>query len=244
MRGATAQQPRAPALPRRGAFLLGLAFGLLLGLALALGVALYITKAPIPFINKVPGRTAAQDQAEAERNRLWDPNAPLAGRAASRPAAAGSAAGAVVAGPAVAPVMPAGPEGSVGSAGSVTPAGVPPRPAGTASAPPARGAARDPAAILAGAPVAPDARSTTAPSDPFTYFVQAGAYTRSEDAEQQKARLALLGHAARITEREQAGRMVYRVRVGPYPTRDEADGLQVRLQEAGVEAQIVRVEKP
>jgi cell division protein FtsN len=82
------------------------------------------------------------------------------------------------------------------------------------------------------------------PSDPFTYFVQAGAYTRGEDAEQQKARLALLGHAARVTEREQAGRTVYRVRVGPYPTRDEADSLQVRLQEAGVEAQIVRVERP
>jgi len=56
--------------------------------------------------------------------------------------------------------------------------------------------------------------------------------------------LELLLREGRITEREQAGRTVYRVRVGAYPTRDEADGLQVRLQEAGVEAQIVRVEKP
>ncbi|MGS0756579.1 hypothetical protein ACVBEH_19240, partial [Roseateles sp. GG27B] len=32
----------------------GLIVGLLLGLAVALGVALYITKVPIPFINKVP----------------------------------------------------------------------------------------------------------------------------------------------------------------------------------------------
>ena len=53
------------------------------------------------------------------------------------------------------------------------------------------------------------------------YFVQTGAYTRSDDAEQQRARLALMGMAAKITEREQAGRTVYRVRVGPYPARGE-----------------------
>ena len=53
---------------------------LLVGLVLALGVALYITKAPVPFVNKVPLRTADQDTAEIERNRNWDPNAPLAGK--------------------------------------------------------------------------------------------------------------------------------------------------------------------
>jgi cell division protein FtsN len=74
--------------------------------------------------------------------------------------------------------------------------------------------------------------------------VQAGAFTRSEEAEQQKAKLALMGQGARITEREQAGRTVYRVRLGPYPSRNEADALQLRLQEQGIEAQIVRVEKP
>jgi cell division protein FtsN len=53
-----------------------------------------------------------------------------------------------------------------------------------------------------------------------------------------------MGQNAKITEREQAGRVVYRVRVGPFSTRDEADALQVRLQEQQIEAQIVRVEKP
>ncbi|MFX7910586.1 hypothetical protein ABTK30_20075, partial [Acinetobacter baumannii] len=45
---------------------------------------LYITKSPFPFTNKVPQRTAEQDAAEAERNRNWDPNAPLAGTGAAR----------------------------------------------------------------------------------------------------------------------------------------------------------------
>jgi cell division protein FtsN len=47
-----------------------------------------------------------------------------------------------------------------------------------------------------------------------------------------------------VTDREQAGRTVYRVRLGPFPTREEADGLQAKLQEQTIEAQIVRVEKP
>ena len=63
----------------RGGFVVGLVVGLLIGLGVALAVALYVTKAPIPFINKVPQRSAEQDAAEAERNKHWDPNAPLAG---------------------------------------------------------------------------------------------------------------------------------------------------------------------
>ena len=57
---------------QRGGFLIGLVVGLLVGLALALGVALYVTKVPIPFVNKVPQRTAEQDAAEAERSGLPD----------------------------------------------------------------------------------------------------------------------------------------------------------------------------
>jgi cell division protein FtsN len=37
---------------------------------------------------------------------------------------------------------------------------------------------------------------------------------------------------------------MYRVRLGPFTTRDEADMLQTKLHEQTIEAQIVRVEKP
>ncbi|HEV6964147.1 MAG TPA: hypothetical protein VK305_01935, partial [Roseateles sp.] len=73
-----ASKPAGNKTPRggqKGGFVLGLIVGLLVGLAIALGVALYITKVPIPFVNKVPQRTAEQDAAEAERNKNWDPNA-------------------------------------------------------------------------------------------------------------------------------------------------------------------------
>lgn len=205
------------ALPARGGFVLGLVAGLLIGLALALGVALYITKAPVPFVNKVPQRTAEQDSAEAQRNRNWDPNAALGGKAQPRPAAPAAS------GPAAAPTAAA----SAPPAVAVAPA------APSASRP----AARDPAAILSGAP------TPALAGESFIYFVQAGAYTRSEDAEQQRAKLALLGQSAKVTEREQAGRVVYRVRMGPYRTREDADALKTRLQESALETQIVRVEK-
>ena len=55
---------------------------------------------------------------------------------------------------------------------------------------------------------------------------------------------AYLSSTAKVTEREQSGRVVYRVRMGPFDGRTEADALQVKLQEAAVEAQIVRVERP
>jgi cell division protein FtsN len=251
---------------QRGAFALGMVVGLLVGLALALGVALYITKVPVPFVNKVPQRTAEQDSAEAERNRRWDPNAPLGAKPAPR-SAAGSSAGPFPPAPAVA-----------------TPTNIPVPGSPTGATEPGRAAVstRDPAAILSGAPVppgpapaapaalprtsaantstagaaamsatsgvpataAPPARSTAPQVDAFVYFVQAGAYTRNDDAEHQRARLGLMGYTATISEREQSGRTMYRVRVGPLRSRDEADGMQQRLQEAAIETQIVRVERP
>ena len=212
---------------RRGGLVLGLVLGLLLGLALALGVAMYVTKVPVPFVNKVPHRTPEQDNVEAERNRSWDPNAALGGKPGSRADAASAPA----------PGVPGAANAGAGAGG---PAAAPPADA--------RGAApmvRDPAAILSGAPPpVPATRPTAAASEPFIYFVQAGAFTRTEDAEQQRARLALMGHMASITEREQAGRTVYRVRLGPFRTREQADDLQVKLQAASLETQIVRVERP
>ena len=50
--------------------------------------------------------------------------------------------------------------------------------------------------------------------DPFNYFVQVGAFRGPDEAEAQRARLAMLGFAAQVSEREQAGRPVFRVRLG------------------------------
>ena len=217
---------------QRGGFAIGLIVGLLIGLALALGVALYVTKVPVPFVNKVPQRTAGQDAAEAEKNKNWDPNSPLYGKNPARPSAMASG---TVAAPPAAVAVPA--------TGATAPAA---RASGAQST-------RDPAAILAdrpasaatprsGATVAAPMPTASGP-DPFSYFVQAGAYSRTEEADQQKARLAMLGMEGKISEREQAGRTVYRVRLGPFNQKAEADAAKDKLAASGVETQLVRVQR-
>jgi cell division protein FtsN len=184
--------------------------GLLIGLAAALAVALYVTKVPVPFINKVPQRTADQDAAEAQRNKTWDPNAGLATKPPARPTPPSGA---------VAPAAP--PAATV----AVPAAAVPP----AAALPPAAASAARAASKPGGASL--------------SYFAQAGAYTRADDAEAQRAKLALLGLDSKLSEREQAGRTVYRVRVGPFEGRAQADEAIERLQAAGIESTLVRVER-
>ncbi len=74
---------------QRGGTILGLIIGVVIGLAVALVVALYVTKTPVPFLNKGQNRTPEQDAAEEKKNRDWDPNAPLYNKA-KPPAAAAS----------------------------------------------------------------------------------------------------------------------------------------------------------
>ena len=52
-----------------------------------------------------------------------------------------------------------------------------------------------------------------------------------------------MGWEARVTEREQAGRTVYRVRVGPFTRRDDADRLKEKLDTAGMDSTLVRVQR-
>ncbi len=194
---------------QRGGFAIGLIVGLLLGLTLALCVALYVTKVPVPFINKVPQRTADQDAAESERNKRWDPNAPLTNKAVVKTAPASAPAAAAL-------------------------------PAANRTQPPAAAAAAVAARPAASAAIV---KSTKPDAETFTYFVQVGAYARLEDAEQQRARVGLIGMPAKVSEREQSGRTVYRVRLGPFERKDEADAVQERLTGNGIEAALVRVER-
>jgi len=199
---------------------------------------------PVPFVDKVPHRTQEQDAAEAERNKNWDPNAPLAGKQAGKPVVAASGAAEGVVAPerpaAASAAAPAPATRPAAKASDAAPAAAP----AVASAPKS---SRDPSAILAGQmPGASAAKDAAAPkgSDPFVYFVQAGAYSNADDAEQQRARLAIQGVVAKVTEREQGGRTVHRVRLGPFDSKDEAESQQERLKAGGAEAVLVRVERP
>ncbi len=70
---------------QRGGTILGLIIGVVIGLAVALVVALYVTKTPVPFLNKGQNRTPEQDTAEEKKNKDWDPNAPLKAKPPAAP---------------------------------------------------------------------------------------------------------------------------------------------------------------
>jgi len=210
---------------QRGGTILGFIIGVLVGLGGALAVAVYVTKVPVPFVNKAQSRAPDQDAAEIKKNKDWDPNAPLYGKSPVRPASA--------------PATPA------------SAASAPAAPAKGASAPAkadAKPASADPLGDLAKAksgnpPAAGSAPSAAAGADPFAYFVQAGAFRTPEDAEAQRAKLSLIGVEAKVTEREQSGRTVYRVRVGPFDKKEEAEKTKDKLDAAGNETALVRIQR-
>lgn len=213
---------------QRGNVIVGIIIGVVLGLAAALAVAVYVTKVPIPFLNKGPSRSAEQDAAESQKNRNWDPNAPLYGKnpAKALPPAPGVAASAPATKAAEKEKDKAEKELEKSARDKA-----PEAPAVTGRPPPA-----DPLGDLAAA------RGGGA-SDPFFYFVQAGAFRTAEDAEAQRAKLSLMGIEAKVTEREQAGRQVYRVRVGPFTSKDDADRQKEKLDSGGFETALVRVQR-
>lgn len=202
-----------------GGTFLGIVLGFAAGLAVALVAAVFISKVPVPFLGKNPVQQPMSEAAEAKKNQGWNPNAPLAGKNPARPALAAQAA----LGAASAPV--AAPNSVTGGAAALASALAKPAPA------------PDPIAGIA------KNKSAGSPAEPFIYFVQAGAFRGAEEADAQKAKLSLLGIESKVTEREQSGRAVFRVRAGPFEQREDADKVRERIEGASFEAVLVRVQR-
>ncbi len=208
-----------------GGTIVGFIVGVIVGLGAALAVAVYVTKVPVPFLNKGNGRGVDMDAAETQKNKNWDPNSPLYGKNPARPAAPPAVA-------ASAPTQAAPDARAVASA---------PAPKPAASKPEAKAETKPGADPLGDLAVAKAAAKGNL--DPFDYFVQAGAFRTQADADAQRAKLAMLGWEARVSEREQNGRAVFRVRVGPFTKRDDAEQLKEKLDGAGLESALVRVQR-
>lgn len=247
---------------QQGNTFLGFVIGVVVGLAGALLVAVYVTKVPINFINRSQARSAEQDEAEAQKNRDWNPNAPLQGKnpvkteppiiptssAPAEPAPSTTEAATAAPPPAAAVTPPAAP------APVATPSASSPAPVKNTSTKPEErkpatpSASADPLGDLAKAKASANANanatnnaSGSANNEPFLYFVQIGAYRSMEDAQNQRAKLSLSGIDTKITERDQGGSTVYRVRVGPFEKKDDAERSKEKLEKAGIDTSLVRV---
>lgn len=212
---------------QQGGTILGIIIGLVIGLGIALAVAVTINKTPMPFVDKV-GRHGKPDSGPSQ---IADPNKPLYGNKTAAKEAAKEfikekepePAPAVVAQPAVAT--------------DATKAPVVEQAALTDKAKKHE--------VKTAEPKPADAKDTPAKpeDDKWSYYLQAGAFRDQTDAENMRAKLALMGVEARVSERASENGALFRVRVGPFGAVDAMNKVRGKLSDNGVDAAVVRFPK-
>jgi len=200
-----------------GGTLLGIVIGLIVGLAIALIVAVTISKTSLPFLNKQGKWEKAAELTPAQAS---DPNRPLYGnKDAAKEAAKSFAKGTETGSPADAQPVPA----SGPAVATPTPTPTAAKPAESTDALPA---------------------TTGNADDKWTYYLQAGAFREQADAESTRAKLALDGFEASISERpSDSGGTLYRVRLGPFNQLEAMNHVRSKLSDNGVDVAVVRIAK-
>lgn len=75
-------------------------------------------------------------------------------------------------------------------------------------------------------------------------FLQVGAFQKAADAENLKARLAMLGFEAGVLDAEMPDKgLMHRVRIGPYGSPEEMNRARAQLSQHGVPATVVRTKE-
>jgi len=221
-----APSPRAEPSRLAHPMLIGILIGLLLGIIIALGVALWLNRLSNPFIDKPKPLEPLQrmmPKSEPATNKPGDSATPQpAGKPVERPRFEfyQILPGEKEATPAKAPAVPGAPAAAPAKDAKPTP--VP------AAAPSAKGAPGS-------SPSSPRAASGE------TYFLQAGAYATEADADNMKARIAFVGLEAQVKPVNVADKgTLYRVRLGPYQSLEDANRIKAALSQNGVAAAIIK----
>ena len=77
------------------------------------------------------------------------------------------------------------------------------------------------------------------------YFIQAGSFQNPADADNQKARLAILGFESSVEPANLPDKGTwYRVRLGPYTKVDEINKVRQALAQNGIDASLVKIKEP
>lgn len=216
--------------------------GLILGLIAAVAVALFVTKVPMPFVDKAsrdPARTLLPDVRDAP-----DPNIGLYGKNALSDATS-------MMPPPTPGSVPGQPDTPVARGGDSLGDFIAGLASGSRTAPPAPKAASPgtesnvPPPAIAVIPGVTEP-STSEPSPPVAdtpqtlYFLQAGAFRSERDAESVKARILLLGMQAQVQKAQVGGSTINRVRVGPFSGIDDMNQARAQLGSEKIESSVVR----
>jgi cell division protein FtsN len=212
---------------QQGGTFLGIIIGLIIGLGIALAVAMVITKTPMPFTDK-SGRVKASEPTAGQSS---DPNRPLYGnKNASKEAAKDFAKD------------PAPPENTAAPQSDKKPDVVKVDPKADAKQESKAPVIEQSTTAAKKPEAAADAKGENA-DDKWSYFLQAGAFREQSDAESMRAKLALMGVEAKISERQSDTGVLYRVRVGPFSQLDAMNKVRGKLSDNGVDAAVVRMAK-
>lgn len=205
---------------QRGSTLTGIIIGLIIGLGIAVAVALVITKGASPFTDR---SNKLGRPADLEPSQASDPNKPMYGNRAPVPV---PQAPSQPSAPASVPKAPQ-PQPDSDPLGAAIAGMQEPRP----STPPP-----PPGPVNTAAP----ASGAAAVTDGYIYYLQAGAFREMSDAENTRAKLALLGFEAAISDRSTDSGVLHRVRVGPYTQVEAVNKARAKLLDSGIDVAIVR----
>lgn len=200
----------------QGNTLLGVLLGLLIGALIAVGVAVYVNLGPKPFVAK-------QDAQSSHDAPLLTQSTPIA----------------LPGKPGEAPVKP-----SVSAQTSSSQSSNPQPQAQAQASQPVEKPKYDfyqtlPRGDSASVPVV----EKPAPSaQPDKVYLQAGSYQNPSEADNLKARLALMGIEANVQRVDLGDKGVfYRVRLGSFPNGDAAETMRARLATEGIAANVVKL---
>lgn len=217
---------RRSAPPRQGnSLLVGIVIGALIGVCIAVGVALFLNRSPSPFnrastASTPPDAVASAVKPQQNNNpEIMHPN--------------GSSA------------VNALPDATASQPASPAPAPTP-----TASAP--KDINYDFYKVLSGNEDK-NAKKTTdkasegtkpsvadnKPASAQKSYLQVGAFQSAQQADNLKARLALVGVEARIQSKDTGNGVLYRVRVGPFASQEELNHMRSQLKQNGIDSTIV-----
>ncbi|MFZ6774058.1 SPOR domain-containing protein [Undibacterium sp. SXout7W] len=222
---------------QQGSTLTGMIIGLVIGLSIAIAVAMLITKSSTPFTNK----GGKSDKADLPLTQLQDPNKPLY---SNRDAAKDAAKDFVKDGN-------ADNKAADKEANKPATADAPAVPAPAVTVAPAKPAeAKQDIKVVIDKAMADksgdkpaDAAKTDGTDDKYIYFLQAGAFKEQSDAESAKAKLALIGFEAKVTEKRSDTGTMYRVRIGPFNQVETMNRMRSKLSENSVDVAVVRTVK-
>ena len=212
-----------------GGTLLGVVIGLLLGLIIAVAVAFYLNKGPKPFADRTGGGAPKTAPKGAVND---DPNKSLYGKDAKTGNAKGGAGGADDKKDekrfSFYEILPGKEE--------------------VLDARKAQEVARGDPKATSAAPAASKADSKADDGKTAVksqYFLQAGAFGSAGDADNQKAKLALMGFEAKVETVEVDGKgTMHRVRLGPYGRLDDINRVRSTLATNGVDAALIKLKDP